>query len=216
MMCYYLNVQFQGQRVKIMPVDSSAVLPFMIPLFCYVASCKTVNWCRRSGNCCSFIFRVTKKSKAQRSFESSIFDISQKWLQGIKGVNRDSWPNIVIPVTHATSVWPHWTVICWRSFSCACSTCCRLSFLQTGWARNNLRRTGTLPGVRIEKKNRGRGGLLWSNYVCECARIYLYVFLSTTGIFFYIPFYCTTSLITYLLTPRSRVLLEKLTSKLCS
>jgi len=29
---------------------------------------------------------------------------------------------------------------------------------------------------------KGAGGLLWSNCVCDCARMYLYVFLSTTGI----------------------------------
>ena len=79
-------------------------------------------------------------------------------MQGNMVVDRDSWPNIVIPVIHGTSLWPHLTLICWRSFRRACSSCYRQSFLQTGWARNNLRRTGTLPGVRIEKRRVKWGG----------------------------------------------------------
>jgi len=43
---------------------------------------------------------------------------------------------------------------------------------------------GTLEGVGIKKRGGGGGGggLLWSNCVCDRARMYLYVFLSTTRI----------------------------------
>jgi hypothetical protein len=38
----------------------------------------------------------SSKSKAQRSFETSTFYTRQKWLQGIMGVDRVSWLDVVI------------------------------------------------------------------------------------------------------------------------